>query len=89
MVWRAEFTPEAAKTLTRIERGTATRIVRFMRERVSRLEDPRSIGAPLKGNTFSGLWRYRVGDYRVLCKIQDQQITILIVLIGHRREVYA
>lgn len=61
MAWRIEFTPEAAKSLSRLERSTATRVARFMRERASRLEDPRSIGAPLKGNTFSGLWRYRVG----------------------------
>jgi mRNA interferase RelE/StbE len=57
-----------------------------MRARVSGPEDPRSVGEPLKGNTFSGLWRYHVGDYRVLCDIQDEKI--LVVLIEHGRDVY-
>jgi len=59
-----------------------------MRERVSNLENPRSIGEALKDSRFAGLWRYRAGDYRILCEIQDRKIHILVVQIGHRREVY-
>ena len=59
-----------------------------MRHRVSKLDDPRSIGEPMKGSRFAGLWRYRSGDYRILCEIQDEKIIILVVLVGHRREVY-
>lgn len=88
MAWKVEFTPEAFKILTSLERNTATRITQFMRERVATMEDPRNIGTPLKGAAFSGLWRYRVGDYRVLCEIQDSKITVLVVLIGHRCENY-
>jgi len=62
--------------------------VRFLRERVSRLDDPRTIGEPLKGSRFAGLWRYRAGDYRILCDIQDERVTVLVVLMGHRREMY-
>lgn len=65
-----------------------TQIVKFMRKRVSQLDNPRSIGEAMKGSRFAGLWRYRSGDYRILCDIQDQKITILVVLVGHRRNVY-
>jgi len=86
--WKIEFTAEADKTLTRLGREAERRILKFMRERISKLEDPRIIGEPLKGSRFSGLWRYRAGDYRILCEIQDEKIRILVVLVGHRGEIY-
>lgn len=88
MPWLIEFTPEADKTLVSLGSNAEKQILKFMRQRVSNLEDPRSIGEPLKGSRFAGLWRYRSGDYRILCEIQDEKITILVVLVGHRREVY-
>lgn len=59
-----------------------------MRERVANMENPRSTGKALSGSVLSGLWRYRVGDYRILCNIEDEKIYILVVAIGHRRNVY-
>ncbi|WP_031386387.1 type II toxin-antitoxin system RelE family toxin [Desulfonatronum thiodismutans] len=88
MPWKIEFTPEAAKNLSRLGKEAEKRILRFMRERISNLEDPRNTGEPLKGTRFVGLWRYRVGDHRILCEIQDHQVLILVVLVGLRREVY-
>ena len=88
MAWAIEFTPEAAKALAHLGSGAQRRVVRFLRERVSRLDDPRTIGEPLKGSRFAGLWRYRAGDYRILCDIQDERVTVLVVLVGHRRDVY-
>ncbi|QLA15111.1 type II toxin-antitoxin system RelE family toxin [Desulfolutivibrio sulfoxidireducens] len=88
MNWKIEFTAEADKTLTRLGREAERRILKFMRERISKLEDPRIVGEPLKGSRFSGLWRYRAGDYRILCEIQDEKIRILVVLVGHRGEIY-
>ena len=88
MPWKIKFTPEAAKTLARLGGAAEKQILKFMRQRVSCLDDPRSIGEPLKGSRFAGLWRYRSGDYRILCEIQDAEIIILVVLVGHRREVY-
>ncbi|MGD0838481.1 MAG: type II toxin-antitoxin system RelE/ParE family toxin [Polyangia bacterium] len=55
---------------------------------LAELEDPRSIGEALRGSRLGGLWKYRVGDYRIVAKIEDQLIRILVVRIGHRREVY-
>lgn len=88
MAWQIEFTPEADKSLVRLGNQAQKQILKFLRQRVSSLEDPRTIGEPLKGSRFAGLWRYRSGDYRILCEIQDEKISILVVLVGHRREVY-
>ncbi|WP_459936110.1 type II toxin-antitoxin system RelE family toxin [Desulfonatronum parangueonense] len=88
MPWKIEFTPEAAKKLARLGKEAEKRVLEFMRERISNLENPRDTGEPLKGTRFSGLWRYRAGDYRILCEIQDEQILILVVLVGHLREVF-
>jgi mRNA interferase RelE/StbE len=66
----------------------ARRIFRFLRERIAPLENPRSIGEALKGSELGDLWKYRVGGYRVIASIEDQQVQILIVRVGNRREVY-
>lgn len=63
-------------------------MIRFMLERLAKFEDPRSIGEALKGERYGELWRYRVGDYRIICRIEDQALMILMVMIGHRREVH-
>jgi mRNA interferase RelE/StbE len=88
LAWKIDFIPEVEKALARLGAEAAKRIVKFMRQRVAKLEDPRSIGEPLKGSRFGGLWRYRTGDYRILCELQDEKIRILVVRVGHRREVY-
>jgi len=88
MAWKIELLPEARKGLKKIGAAEAKRILKFLHERIQPMEDPRSIGESLKGSRLGGLWRYRTGDYRILCDIQDEQIIILVVMIGHRREVY-
>jgi len=88
LAWRIELHPQAEKELSKLDPEVARKIVRFLRERVAPLEDPRSIGEGLKGPELGRFWKYRVGDYRLICHIQDQRITILLVTIGHRRDVY-
>ena len=88
MAWQIEYSPEADKALIGLGSNAEKQIAKFMRQRVSNLDDPRSIGDPLKGSRFAGLWRYRSGDYRILCEIRDEKISILVVEVGHRREVY-
>ena len=88
MAWRIELHPQAEKGLSKLDPEVARKIVRFLREGVAPLEDPRSIGEALKGPELGRFWKYRVGDYRLICHIQDQRITILVVTIGHRRDVY-
>lgn len=86
MAWRIEFAPGAAKDLSRLEREDARRILAFLKEWV--LKDPRSLGGPLHGPAYGELWRYRVGDFRILCRLEDGMWTVLVVRIGHRRDVY-
>lgn len=88
MAWRIEFEAGAVKDLSKLDRSIAKRIIAFLRVRVARLDDPRSIGAALRGSELGELWRYRVGDYRIICEIRDKELVILAVSIGHRREVY-
>jgi mRNA interferase RelE/StbE len=59
-----------------------------MLELLPRLDDPRSLGVALKGEELGDLWRYRVGDYRILCRIEDERVTVLVLRFGHRRDVY-
>jgi mRNA interferase RelE/StbE len=88
MAWTVEFLPEAARELRKLDRPVAARLLRFLEERVRRAEDPRSIGEPLRGERLGAYWKYRVGDYRLICSIQDQRIVVTVVRIGHRRDVY-
>ena len=88
MAWQIEFTPDADKALAKLDAATQKRIVRFLRERIANRDNPRSTGKALVGPTLSGLWRYRVGDYRIFCRLEDDIATVFVVHVGHRREVY-
>lgn len=88
MAWNIELSSEARKNLAKLGASEATRVLKFLHQRLRLIENPRDLGKPLVGPTLSGLWRYRVGDYRILCRIEDEKITILVVSLGHRREVY-
>ena len=88
MAWRIEFDPAAEKELRKLGGEPARRILRFLSDRVSRLDDPRSLGEALKGSKLGDFWKYRVGDYRVIADIQDGLLLILVVRIGNRRDVY-
>ena len=83
---RYEFSEHAKKQLLKMDRPAQEQIKKYMDD-ISTLQDPRSRGKALKGN-FADLWRYRFGDYRIICDIQDERILITILRIGHRKEVY-
>lgn len=88
MGWQVEFTRAAEKDLRKLDPQVARRILRFLHERVAAQENPRHIGAALQGSELGEFWRYRVGDYRVIALIQDQCVTVQVVKIGGRGEVY-
>ena len=88
MAWRVELDPAAARELARIDPQIARRILAFLHSRLAPLDDPRSLGEALKGATLGTLWKYRVGDYRVIASIEDGVMRVLIVRIGHRKAVY-
>lgn len=87
MAWKIEFDPAARKELDKLDRPIHHRVLKFLRERVERLDDPRQIGERLAG-TLSDFWKYRVGDYRLICSLENDRLVVLVLRIGHRREVY-
>jgi mRNA interferase RelE/StbE len=88
MAWKVELSPLAQKNLDQLDPPIARRILKFLYERITPLDDPRSIGEALKGSRLGDFWKYRVGDYRLISSIEDDTLQILVVKIGNRREVY-
>ena len=86
LAWKVELADNARKQLARLDKTQAQRITKYLR-RVMMLEDPRDAGKGLTGNLRT-YWRYRVGDYRVICEIRGAELVIVAVEIGHRSEVY-
>jgi mRNA interferase RelE/StbE len=87
MTWRIEFSSGGRKSLSKLTVQNQRRIVDFLHERIAPQDDPRKLGAALTG-PLAGHWKYRVGDYRIIAKISDQTVTIFVVRIGDRKEVY-
>ena len=87
MTWKIEIVPGAKKELDKLDRQVAQRILKFLHKRVASLKDPRSIGDSLKGSKFGEYWRYRVGDYRITTKIEDNIVLILVLRVGHRKQI--
>jgi mRNA interferase RelE/StbE len=87
LVWTIDYTDTARTQLRKLDKQTAKRILDFLDERVAGRADPRSTGKALTG-PLGGLWRYRIGDFRVICDIQDGSLHILVVQLGNRRDVY-
>jgi mRNA interferase RelE/StbE len=86
--WRVEFDRDAARDLRKLDVPGQRRILRYLRERIATDEDPRRFGHALTGD-LKGLWRYRVRDYRIVASIADERFVVLVVTVGHRREIYA
>lgn len=88
MGWTVEINDNALKQLEKLGTPDARRIRDYLRDRVAPLEDPRQLGKGLTGAKLGELWRYRIGNYRIICDLQDDRLVVLVVEIGHRREVY-
>ena len=86
-VWRVEFLAEAARELRKLGPEPERLVLRYLRQRIAVADDPRRFGRPLTGD-LKGFWRYRVGDYRIVASIEDDRFIVLVVTVGHRREVY-
>lgn len=85
--WKLEFAAPARKALKKLDRTVAARIVSWLEQRLAEYNDPRDFGEGLTGN-WTGYWRYRVGDYRVIAEIKDRIVTVYVVEVGHRSNVY-
>jgi len=86
-VWTVEFDERARRELRKLAPETQRMILRFLRERVAGSSDPRQSGKPLRRN-LAGLWRYRVEHYRLICRLEDRQFVVLVLKVGHRKDVY-
>jgi mRNA interferase RelE/StbE len=87
MAWKVEISPAALKQLNKLDKPVSRRILKFLVERVEKLDDPRTIGGRLRG-TLSEFWKYRVGDYRLICTLENDRLVVLVLRIGHRGEIY-
>ena len=85
--WIVEFDHAAIRELKKLSAGSRQIVLRYLRQRIETVEDPRRFGKALTG-TMSGLWRYRVSDYRIVCRIEDAKIVVLVLKVGHRSEIY-
>ena len=85
--WRVAFDPAAAKELRRLGGPAREAVQNYLRTRIATAEDPRRFGKALAGD-LAGLWRYRVGDHRIVAKIEDGRVLVLVLRVAHRREVY-
>ncbi|HEY2822128.1 MAG TPA: type II toxin-antitoxin system RelE/ParE family toxin [Candidatus Acidoferrum sp.] len=88
MAWTVEFSESASRELDKLDPQHSRRILKFLNDRVARSDDPRALGQSLQGAKLGEFWKYRVGDYRLICKIVDERLLVLVLRIGHRREIY-
>ncbi len=87
MRWAYSFDERALHELQKLDRQAQKDIIAYLDKRIATKEDPRRFGKPLKAH-LTGLWRYRVRDYRILCQIKDGMLLVLVVSVGHRKNVY-
>ena len=88
MAYNVEVAESADRELGKLHAQHRERILKFLHERVAKLDDPRSIGQALHGSQLGEFWKYRVGDYRLICKIEDDRLVVLVLRVRHRREIY-
>lgn len=88
MVWRVEFDPAAQRELDKLDPQIARWVLTFLRDRVATPEDPRTLGEALKGSRLGEFWKYRVGSDRIIARIEDDRLVVLVVRLGHRKAIY-
>jgi mRNA interferase RelE/StbE len=88
LAWKIELTSSAVRQLERLDQAVAQSIRKFLHKRIAPMENPRTIGDALHGQSLGEFWKYRVGDYRLITKIEDDRLVVLVIRIGHRRDVY-
>ncbi|MBN2569982.1 MAG: type II toxin-antitoxin system RelE/ParE family toxin [Deltaproteobacteria bacterium] len=87
MIWRVEFDDRARKELRKLDHSVQREILGYLRKRIATKSNPKRFGKPLGGDKF-GLWRYRVGTCRIICQIQTERVVVLVLRVGHRRNIY-
>jgi mRNA interferase RelE/StbE len=88
MAWKVELSATAERELNKLDRQHSKRLLKFLQERIATLDDPRGAGKALQGSRLGEFWKYRLGDYRLICKIEEKLLLVLVLRIGHRKEIY-
>lgn len=88
MAWSVEFSETAGRELGKLDAQQRKRILKFLQQRVATLDEPRSLGRALRGSRLGEFWKYRLGDYRLICRIEDDRLVVLVLRVGHRKEIY-
>jgi mRNA interferase RelE/StbE len=88
LAWNVEFLESAKRLLKKIDRVWQGKILDYLEDEIATLDNPRARGKALVGDK-RGLWRYRVGNYRIICDIQDGNFIIAAITIGHRKDIYS
>lgn len=88
MDWQIEFDESAKKELAKLDLQVARRLIDFLKDRILSRRDHRSVGQPLKGSTLGEFWKYRVGDFRIIASIQDERMTVLVLRVDKRSDIY-
>jgi mRNA interferase RelE/StbE len=88
MAYGVELAESVERELRKIDTQQRRRILKFLTQPVAKLDNPRSIGQALRGSELGEFWKYRVGDYRLICRIEDERLIVLVLRIGHRRDIY-
>lgn len=88
MAYSVELSESADRELDKLDPQHRKRILKFLHDRVAKLDDPRSVGEALHGSQLGEFWKYRAGDYRLIAKIEDDRLVVLVLRVGHRKEVY-
>ena len=88
MAWIVEFDPDAVKDLKKLDQQVQRRIIDILRTRLPSMENPRDLGESLAGSTLGNYWKYGVGDWRIICDIQDKRIVVRVLRVGNRSGVY-
>ncbi|MGK5090866.1 type II toxin-antitoxin system RelE/ParE family toxin [Deltaproteobacteria bacterium TL4] len=87
MIWSVEFDDRARRELRKLDKQAQQEILSYLREKIATSEDVKRFGKPLVADK-QGLWRYRISDYRIICRIENEQLVVLVVRVGHRKNVY-
>jgi len=87
LIWQVKFSETAKRQLNKLQKQTQKDILKYLKKRIKTDEDPQRFGSLLR-RSLSGLWKYRVGDYRLICEIQQEEIVVLVLAVGHRRKIY-
>ena len=88
MAYSVELAEGVDRELDKLDPQHTKRILKSLNEWVAKLDDPRSIGQALRGSRLGEFWKYRMGDYRLICMIEDDRLLVLVLRLGHRREIY-